>query len=64
MADSPHPNNYERNNMFVILNTNGGDFFAELLRLIAKADSKNRERLRQGFPHYVACYESWLKGEI
>lgn len=40
----------------------GGDgdwFTAKLVRLIAKADSENRERLRQGFPDEVAAYEDY-----
>lgn len=64
MDQSPRPNDYERNNVGIILQGSGTDFFAELLRLIARADAKNRERLRLGFPHYVACYEAWMKGEV
>lgn len=42
----------------------GGDWFtAELLRLIAKADSNNRERLRSAFPEEVAAYEEWWSGD-
>jgi len=38
-----------------------GDWFtAKLLRLIAKADHENREKLRLGFPEEVAAYERWL----
>lgn len=40
-----------------------GDWFsAQLLRLVAKADTKNRERLRKGFPETVALYEAWYRG--
>lgn len=40
-----------------------GDWFtAELLRLIAKADAENRNKLRLGFPEEVAAYEWWYKG--
>lgn len=34
-------------------------FTAHLLRLIAKADNENRERIRKGFPEEVAAYEWW-----
>lgn len=41
-----------------------GDWFtSHLLRLIAKADPVNRERLRMGFPDEVAAYERWLNSE-
>lgn len=41
-----------------------GDWFtSHLLRLIAKADLMNRERLRMGFPDHVAAYERWLASE-
>ena len=40
-----------------------GDWFsADLLRLIAKADLVNREKLRQAFPKHVLVYELWLAG--
>ena len=38
-------------------------FSGHLLRLIAKADGQNRERLRKGFPEHVAAYESWLRND-
>ena len=34
-------------------------FAADLVRLIAKADRENRERLRAGFPGEVAAFERW-----
>lgn len=38
----------------------GGDWFtAQLLRLIAKADKSNREKLRVAFPDEVAAFEAW-----
>lgn len=38
-----------------------GDWFsAELVRLIAKADKENRERLRIAFPDHVEAYERWM----
>jgi hypothetical protein len=58
------PNDYERNNVGEILDSSSGDFFAHLLRLISRADPKNKERLRLVYPHHVACYEAWTRGEI
>ena len=40
-------------------NGSGTWFTSHLLRLIAKADQGNRERLRMGFPDAVAAYERW-----
>jgi len=41
-----------------------GDWFsADLLRLIAKADLVNREKLRQVFPEHVRVYERWCASE-
>lgn len=41
-----------------------GDWFtAQLLRLCAKADSDNLERIRIGFPDVVALYEEWFASE-
>lgn len=34
-------------------------FTSHLLRLCAKADKQNLERIRLGFPEVVAAYESW-----
>lgn len=34
-------------------------FSAQLLRLIAKADAGNRERLRIAFPEAVNVFEDW-----
>lgn len=34
-------------------------FSAQLIRLIAKADDGNRERLRKGFPEHVAAFEDF-----
>ncbi len=40
-----------------------GDWFtAKLLRLCAKADPRNLERLRKGFPEVVEAYELWKSG--
>jgi len=40
-----------------------GDWFtAQLLRLCAKADSNNLEKLRLGFPDVVEAYLDWRDG--
>jgi hypothetical protein len=40
-----------------------GDWFsAELLRLIAIADSANKEKLRKVYPEHVKAYEHWYYG--
>lgn len=35
-------------------------FSCHLLRLIARADQNNRERLRLAFPQAVESYEEWF----
>ena len=37
-------------------------FSAHLIRLIAKADQHNRERIRTAFPEHVAAFEDWQLG--
>ena len=54
---------YDRLNVGAILNGVGDWFNARLLRLIAKADARNLERLRQGFPEIVEAYELWVRGD-
>jgi hypothetical protein len=50
---------YDRANIGNII-AGGGDWFtAQLLRLIAKADKQNREKLRLSFPDEVAAFEAW-----
>ena len=51
---------YDRTHMADIIAGRDGTWFtAYLLRLIAKADSVNRERLRIIYPDAVAAYEDW-----
>jgi hypothetical protein len=50
---------YDRDNLEDILAGHGSWFTAQLLRLIAKADDSNRDRLRAGFPAEVEAYERW-----
>jgi hypothetical protein len=54
---------YERDHIGRILQGEGNSFNAHLLRLCAKADLFNLERLRKGFPSVVADYEAWLNGK-
>jgi uncharacterized protein (UPF0335 family) len=43
-----------------IIRDNYGDWYdAKLIRLIAKADKKNRDRLRSVYPNVVEMVESW-----
>jgi len=50
---------YDKARFVDILHGEGDWFSAKLLRLIAKADAENREKLRLGFPEEVAFYENW-----
>lgn len=53
---------YDRAHMEDII-AGGGDWFtAELLRLCAKADSANLEKIRLAFPDEVQAYLDWRKG--
>lgn len=58
-----HLSDFDKAKMGDILAGMGDWFSAELLRLIAKADSENRELLRLGFPDHVLAYELWSRGE-
>lgn len=53
------PSTYDAEHVGDIVAGEGTWFSARLLRLIAKADMVNRERLRLGFPEHVDLYESW-----
>ena len=51
---------FDRQHIEEIMSKGLGTWFsAELIRLIAKADTQNRERIRQAFPDHVAAYEDW-----
>lgn len=39
-------------------------FTAQLLRLCAKADRGNLEKMRQAWPDVVELYEQWSRGEL
>lgn len=52
---------YDKNHIQGILYGEGDWFNAHLLRLIAKADTANKERLRLAFPEEVKAFEDWQK---
>ena len=52
---------YDKERAFDILDGEGDWFSAQLLRLIAKADAENREKLRLGFPEEVGFLEGLLR---
>lgn len=53
---------YDETHMDDIMAGHGDWFTAQLLRLCAKADAGNLERIREGFPDVVATYEEWRNG--
>ncbi len=53
---------YDKDNLGDLLFGEGDWFTAKLLRLISKADSRNFEKLRLGFPEEVEALELWRKG--
>ena len=53
---------HDKAHMDDIMAGRGTWFSAELLRLIAKADLTNRDKLRQVFPEHVEAYEKWFNG--
>ena len=55
---------FDRHNVEKILRGHGTWFNAELLRLCAKADKENLEKIRAGFPDVVEAYEAWDRGEV
>jgi hypothetical protein len=50
---------YDIDNVESILRGDGDWFSAQLIRMCAKADAQNLERLRLGFPRHVALWEAW-----
>ena len=50
---------HDRRHIHDFLRGYGDWFTAQLIRLCAKADRENLERIRQGFPQTVAAYEAW-----
>lgn len=60
------PSKYDREHIPAILEDQEGRHFnwfgAHLIRLIAKADSINREKLRRVYPDHVEAYEEYYFG--
>lgn len=54
---------HDRDHLPGILQGEGTWFTANLLRLIAKADSVNRNKLRQGYPLEVGAVERYQRNE-
>lgn len=52
---------WDKANIQEILLGNGDWFTAQLIRLIGKADEKNREKLRKGFPEVVQAVEDFYE---
>lgn len=50
---------YDRANMDRIMAGYGDWFTAKLLRLMAKADAENLDRLRQVYPEEVQAWVDW-----
>lgn len=54
---------FDKAHMTDIISGSFGDWFsADLLRLIAKADSENKARLKIAFPDHVQAYLNWVDG--
>lgn len=51
---------YDKDNLDRLLAGEGDWFTAQLVRLIAKADTLNRGKLRKGFPEEVEAVEQYL----
>jgi hypothetical protein len=59
----PPPTNlsmHDLENVGCALASGNTNFTVELLRLIAKADDANRERLRIAYPEAVSAWEQWM----
>jgi hypothetical protein len=50
---------FDATHIGAILSGHGTWFSAEVLRLCAKADRGNLERIRRAFPDHVAAFEAW-----
>ena len=57
--DAPMISEFDKEHVDEIMVGEGDWFTAQLLRLCAKADRRNLERIRQGFPEVVALFEKW-----
>ena len=54
---------YNNNNIGPIIRGQGDWFTAHLLRLIARADTPNKEKLAQVFPKEVAAVQTFQTGK-
>ena len=54
---------YDRLHVAQIMAGRGSNFSAELLRLIAKADERNRTIISQVYPEHVAAYTRWMESD-
>jgi len=54
---------YDRANVGAILSGSGSWFTAELLRLMAHADSLNFAKLAIAFPDVAQAYTDWYEGD-
>lgn len=54
---------HDRENIDRIMAGYGDWYTAKLLRLIAKADVQNIEKLRRMYPEEVAAYEKWYAND-
>jgi hypothetical protein len=50
--------------LHMALDHNADWFTGHLFRLIAKADARNRERLRLAYPHAVQVFEDWRANQL
>ncbi len=55
---------YDREHIEDIIFGEGDWFTAKLIRLCVKADPRNLERIRKGFPEVVAAFEDWQQQGI
>jgi hypothetical protein len=54
---------HDRAHIDDIIGGHGDWFTAQLLRLCAKADPRNLEKIRLGFPEVVEAFEKWKFGK-
>lgn len=62
MRERAFPSQYDREHVGEIVGGHGDWISAHILRLCAKADRVNLERIRLGFPEHVEAFETWRDG--
>jgi len=55
---------HDRAHIDDIIGGHGDWFTAQLLRLCAKADPRNLEKIRLGFPEVVEAFEKWKYQDV